>query len=214
MRIPLRASAGDRIHDFEWIKIREHRDVTNAAKPERNLGGGWDVLQRRGAFCEERPTGHPEMRALIKKTTLAIIAAFALASPLQAAEHRAAHNHAAIKGSAVLYAHGRALHGRARSGHFADLVGDPDSGVGFYPLPWVYRVGAWRAHQRQAYNSYSAVRFAIMSQAMYSYAFPYNDNRPSVYNPFDGYGTPFFAGYYGPGDLNAESGLFGRPYRN
>jgi hypothetical protein len=156
------------------------------------------------------------MRALINKTTLAIIAAFALASsaPLQASEHRAAHGHAAIKGSAVLYAHGRALHGRARNGHFADLVGDPDSGAGFYPLPWVYRVGAWRAHQRQAYNSYNAVRFAIMSQAMYSYAFPYNDNRPSVYNPFDGYGTPFFAGYYGPGDLNAESGPFGRPYRN
>ena len=112
-----------------------------------------------------------------------------------------------------MYAHGRVLHGRARAGHYADLVGDPDSGLGFYPLPWVYRVGAWRARQRQAFNSYNDIRFAIMSQAIYSYAWPYNDNRPGVFNPYDGYGTPFFAGWYGPGDPDAPASPFGRPYR-
>jgi hypothetical protein len=64
MRIPLKASAGDRIHDFEWIKIREHRDVTNAAKPERNLGGGWDVLQRRGAFAKSAQPDIPKCAPL------------------------------------------------------------------------------------------------------------------------------------------------------
>jgi hypothetical protein len=163
------------------------------------------------------------MRFRNPKTALAIIAAFALAgaAPLQASEHRSGaaghrvHGHAVLSGPAVLYAHGRAPRGRARVGHFAELVGDPDSGAGFYPLPWVYRVGAWRAHQRQAFNSYNAIRFAIMSQAMYSYVFPYNDNRPGVFNPYDGYGTPFFAGYYGPaGDPGAERGPFGRAYGN
>jgi len=154
------------------------------------------------------------MRCPKQTTTLAIIAAFALlGAPALALEHRAAHRGASVRGPAVMYAHGRVLHGRARAGHYADLVGDPDSGLGFYPLPWVYRVGAWRARQRQAFNAYNDIRFAIMSQAIYSYVFPYNDNRPGVFNPYDGYGTPFFAGYYGPGDPNAEPGPFGRPYR-
>ncbi|MGO9674644.1 MAG: hypothetical protein ACLPSF_10850 [Methylocella sp.] len=161
------------------------------------------------------------MRSQKPKTVLAIIAVLAVfgAAPLHASEHRAGAGHrvrgyAVIAGPAVLYAHGRVLHGRARGGHFAELVGDPDGGMGFYPLPWVYRVGAWRARQRRAFNSYNAIRFAIMSQAMYSYVFPYNDNRPGVFNAYDGYGTPFFAGYYGPGDPAADPSPFGRPYRN
>jgi hypothetical protein len=156
------------------------------------------------------------MRFLKPNTALAIIAALVVfsAAPLHASEHRTAHRHAVIRGSNVVYAHGRILHGGARGGHFAELVGDPDSGMGFYPLPWVYRVGAWRARQRQAINAYNDIRFAIMSQAIYSYVFPYNDNRPGVFNPYDGYGTPFFAGYYGPGDPAAAPGPFGRPYRN
>lgn len=150
----------------------------------------------------------------------AALAAFALfaGAPAQGAQqappkpHRAVH-HAKVSGPAVVYAHGRAPHGRGRSGQFAELVGDPESGAGFYPLPWHYRAGAWRYRQRHAARAGNAIRFAIMSQAIYSYAWPYDDRRPGVFNPYDGYGTPFFAGWYGPGDPDAAPGLFGRPYR-
>jgi hypothetical protein len=158
------------------------------------------------------------MRLQAPKQASSIILALALCggAVARAAEHppRGLHRARAIMGSAVSYAHGRVVRIGRSGGHYADLVGDPDSGLGFYPLPWAYRVGAWRARQRQAYNAYDDVRFAIMSQAIYSYAWPYNDNRASVFNVYDGYGTPFFAGYYGPGDPDAPRGPFGRPYRN
>src|ERR1700731_4233910 len=32
---------------------------------------------------------------------------------------------------------------RGRRTRFVALVGDPDSGLGFYPLPIRYRIGAW-----------------------------------------------------------------------
>lgn len=211
----MKASGGERVDVSGVIKIQICRDPAGAPSAKGTQATHRALFEGEAHFANSVRTFF-KLRSLKKKITLAIIAAFALAcaAPLQASEHRSVHGHATIKGPAVLYAHGRAPHGRARSGYFADLVGDPDSGAGFYPLPWVYRVGAWRAHQRQAYNSYNAIRFAIMSQAMYSYVFPYNDNRPGVFNPYDGYGTPFFAGYYGPGDPNAERGPFGRPYRN
>ena len=33
-------------------------------------------------------------------------------------------------------------------GHYTALVGDPGGGAGFYPLPYQYRVGAWRYRMR------------------------------------------------------------------
>ena len=37
--------------------------------------------------------------------------------------------------------------------------------------------------------------------------------RYGVFNPIDGVGTPFFAGYYGPaGGYDEAPTLFGRPY--
>lgn len=107
-----------------------------------------------------------------------------------------------------------------RHGHFAELVGDPGSGYGFYPLPWVYRAGAWRARQRRAMASAEAIGVAVASTAIYSYGFPYGDDygfghHHGVFNPIDGYGTPFFAGYYGPaGGAGRERGPFGTPYNN
>lgn len=107
-----------------------------------------------------------------------------------------------------------------RRPHFAALVGDPGSGYGFYPLPWAYRVGAWRARQRRAMASAEAIGVAVASTAIYSYGFPYGDDygfghHHGVFNPIDGYGTPFFAGYYGPaGGPGQERGPFGNPYND
>jgi hypothetical protein len=154
---------------------------------------------------------------------LTVLAALAGAGPgygserLRAAIHPRAYGRMTETGSAaVSYAYPKSQRGHGRYGaHFAELVGDPDSGLGFYPLPWVYRVGAWRERQRRAYNSYNAVRFAIMSTTLYANAWwPYGFGpHRGVFNPYDGYGTPFFAGYYGPaGDPGAARGPLGRPY--
>jgi hypothetical protein len=109
----------------------------------------------------------------------------------------------------------RRTHGRGN--HFVALVGDPDSGLGFYPLPNRYRLGAWRyrlAHQRPYWQN--PVLFAIAADAVrYNDWIPANQGyRYGVFDPVEGVGTPFFGGYYGPtGDDNETPPLpFGRPY--
>jgi hypothetical protein len=105
---------------------------------------------------------------------------------------------------------------RGRTGHFVELVGDPDSGLGFYPLPIKYRIGAWRyrlRHQRPPWQN--PVLFAIAADAArYNYWVPANEGyRYGVFNPVDGVRTPFFGGYYGHADDDEEPPFpFGRPY--
>ena len=109
------------------------------------------------------------------------------------------------------------LHDRAE-GPLYDLAGDPESGFGFYPLPIRYRIGAWRyrvSHQRPPWQN--PVLFAIAADAArYNYWIP--TDQPSyhygVFNPYDGVGTPFFAGDYGPAGDDDEPPPFpfGRPY--
>lgn len=85
---------------------------------------------------------------------------------------------------------------RIPPGHLVDLTGDAYSGLGFYPLPRAYRAAAARyGAYRTATNP---IRFAVASQAIETgYTFPAgNDYRFGVFNPNDGVGTPFFAGYY------------------
>jgi hypothetical protein len=106
---------------------------------------------------------------------------------------------------------------RGHAGHYAALVGAPGSGLGFYPLPYRYRLGAWRYHQRFGYVPYpSAIQSAVAADAVRTYgSFPADRGyRYGVFNPNDGVGTPFFAGYYGPagGDDDAPA-IFGHPYR-
>jgi hypothetical protein len=95
----------------------------------------------------------------------------------------------------------RRTHGRGN--HFVALVGDPDSGLGFYPLPIRYRLGARRyrlAHRRPYWQN--PVLFAIAADAArYNDWIPANQGyRYGVFNPVDGVGTPFFGGYYGHAD--------------
>jgi hypothetical protein len=116
--------------------------------------------------------------------------------------------------------YGRHAHGvsRWREPRFVALVGDPDCGLGFYPLPIKYRIGAWRYHLRHRRPPWqNPVLFAIAADAArYNYWIPANQGyRYGVFNPVDGVGTPFFGGYYGHTDNDEEPPFpFGRPYAN
>ena len=109
----------------------------------------------------------------------------------------------------------------SKHGHYQELVGDPHGGLGFYPLPYQYRVGAWRYHMRNAPPPWAVppVIAAARDQAVRTWGWeletPANAYSYGVYNPVDGVGTPFFAGYYGPAgdDDDDDSGFpFGHPY--
>ncbi|ACB96363.1 hypothetical protein [Beijerinckia indica] len=103
--------------------------------------------------------------------------------------------------SHVTYLYPVARGGKARQGHYVALVGDPDSGLGFYALPVEYRAGAWQYHMRKATRPpwQDPLKIAIASDAARYSWIPANDGyRAGVFNPIDGVGTPFFGGYYGP----------------
>jgi hypothetical protein len=82
---------------------------------------------------------------------------------------------------------------------FADIVGDPDSGYGFYPLPpeVQYRAARYRAVHRRFWWQNPVVS-AMAADAVRNPCFiPANQAyRCGVFNPIDGVGSPFFAGYY------------------
>jgi len=110
---------------------------------------------------------------------------------------------------------------RVRRGHgrrYAALVGEPGTGLGFYALPMPVRVGAWRyrmAHARPYWQN--PVRFAVAADAARypDWVVGPNGYRYGVFDPIEGYGSPFFAGYYGPAgdDDEPPPPPFGRPYR-
>lgn len=136
------------------------------------------------------------------------------------AHHHKARHVARVRGYGVglAYAHQSRIVSHGHGHHYADLVGDPGSGYGFYPLPAGYRVAALRYHFRhQSPPWLNPVYYAINSQAA-----GYHPGTPGdwgyggadMFNPIDGVGTPFFAGYYGPaGDEDEPPAFpFGRPY--
>jgi hypothetical protein len=173
------------------------------------------------------------MRRGWKAWILAIVTAFACASAAAAQaptpSTRAVH-HRHVSGTLHRsfirsIGYGSRLYGlrthrvlRGRTGRFVVLVGDPDSGLGFYPLPIKYRIGAWRyrvRHQRPPWQN--PVLFAIAADAArYNYWVPANEGyRYGVFDPVEGVGTPFFGGYYGHADDDEEPPFpFGRPYAN
>lgn len=108
-------------------------------------------------------------------------------------------------------------------GHYAALVGDPGSGLGFYALPYQVRAGAWHYRMRNAaalppWVNPNPVIAAAQAQAVRYWGWgdptPADSYHYGVYNPIDGVGSPFFAGYYGPaGGDDDDSGFpFGHPY--
>ncbi|WP_156898129.1 hypothetical protein [Methylocapsa acidiphila] len=151
----------------------------------------------------------------------AVLAIFAALAALDmtpdaasANSRRASARHVHPQGVAARYAYAGHGSGRVRGrltaargpSHFAPLFGDRASGAGFYPLPLGVRIAAWRYRQRRAMQRAQDIGIAVASTAVYSnWAFPFNygenfGHHHGVFNPNDGVGTPFFAGYYGGGD--------------
>jgi hypothetical protein len=154
------------------------------------------------------------MRCDLKASILAIVATFALASaanaqtPTKPAHHKR-HGHIGFLPPGA----------SGRGTGYRELVGSPGGGVGFYPLPYRIQVGAWRYHMREASSPpwiRNGVLYAMMmDRYRYSYwgATPVNSYRYGVFDPFEGVGTPFSGGFYGPaGDEDEPAFPFGRTY--
>lgn len=154
---------------------------------------------------------------------LAGVTAFAIAAPASAApSHRVHHAGNGVRsGRSVAISYDRS--GRAPSGSQALVSDGPGTGFGFHRLPGPYRVGAAVARGRQN----EAIHSAIADDAVESYGsgafygglvgtggFGANGygNR-GVFSYPDGYGSPYFAGYYGEGG-GADLGPLGHAYNN
>ncbi len=168
-----------------------------------------------------------DWKAWVLAIAAALVCAFAAAAQAHSPSKRDVyrrHGSGALRSSFIRsIGYGNRLYGRrahrvlrGRTGHFVALVGDPDSGLGFYSLPMRYRIGAWRyrvRHQRPPWQN--PVLFAIAADAArYNYWVPANQGyRYGVFDPVEGVGTPFFGGYYGHADDDEEPPFpFGRPY--
>lgn len=149
---------------------------------------------------------------LVTAASFGLISAAAAQTP---PHHKATHHH----GGHIGYL---APGASERGPGYQQLVGDPDAGVGFYPLPERYREGAWRYHMREASVPpfiRNGVLYAMtMDRYRYGYwwATPADSWRYGVEDPYAGVGTPYFAGFYGPaeGDEDEPAFPFGRPYQH
>ena len=116
--------------------------------------------------------------------------------------------------------HGRVSYDRPAHGQGVLVSDGPGTGFGFYRLPQPYRIAAAVHRDRQA----RALRETVVTDALthgngnYGFALPGDSvygfgNRASygVFSGSDGYGSPYFAGYYGPGG-GADLGPLGHAY--
>ena len=149
--------------------------------------------------------------ALVVGTSLvAAGAGTAVASP--SARHVRAHH------AGVHFARGHVASAAMDRG-YQPLVSDGSgSGFGFHHIPYPLHVAAVNAHERQAAAVRSAVYVDAATQGFNGYGFSgdsvYGEGPRASYGVFngnDGYGSPYFAGYYGPGD-GADYGVFGHAY--
>lgn len=108
--------------------------------------------------------------------------------------------------------------GAVRGGRYALVNEGPGTPYGFYPLPQPYRAAARVARWRQADAVHEAVETDALTSGGFRSGFLGDDVAGSVpysgygvFNGADGYGTPYFAGWYGPAD-GADYGPFGRAY--
>jgi hypothetical protein len=151
-----------------------------------------------------------------RRTTLALALAASAALGVGAAEAASQRHHARHHASGnVQFAH-------HRSGGQTLVSDGPGTGFGFHHLAGgrVARGGVYGPADAQA----AAVRESVETDALTSGGFrsgflgddvaasvPYSNY--GVFSGSDGYGSPFFAGYYGPGDGN-DLGDLGTTYDN
>ena len=109
-------------------------------------------------------------------------------------------------------------HNGLRAGTRALVSDGPGTGYGFHRLPGSYRVGAFGYRQRQADAVHEAVDTDAITSGGFRSGFLGDDTPASqpyssygVFSGADGYGSPFFAGYYGRGD-GEDLGPFGHTY--
>ena len=147
----------------------------------------------------------------IRPPVLALAALGLMAAPAAAAPSH--HRHAAAGVSYAPYAR----HGVRHAGGQRLVSDGPGTGYGFNHSPLPYRVGAWRQRMRQADATHDAVDIDAATSGGY-YGFPgdsvYGAGNRSAYGVFngaDGYGSPYFAGFYGPAD-GTDYGPFGHAY--
>ena len=118
----------------------------------------------------------------------------------------------------VHFARGRMPKVAAHEGYQALVSDGPGSGFGFHHVPYPLHVAAVNARERQAAAVRSAVTTDALTQGFNGYGFSRdsvyaegNHGSYGVFNGADGYGSPYFAGYYGPGE-GADYGVFGHAY--
>ena len=170
-------------------------------------------------FAERRLSWRPLDRACCSPR-LSRVEQLSLSPPPASAAPRH-HRHGASE-AGVSYEHS----GHASRSGYQTLVSDgPGTGFGFHRLPGGYRVDAAAAQARHNDSQRAAIHSAIADDAVESYgAFGdslYGDNgigrggygHRGVFSYPDGYGSPYFAGYYGPGD-GADLGPLGHAYSN
>ena len=117
------------------------------------------------------------------------------------------------------YAGTRKIPGDTRRGGYQALVSDGSgTGFGFHHLPYPLHVAAVDSRNRQAAAVRSAVTTDAFTQGFNGYGFrgdsTYAEGNRGTYGVFDGpggYGSPYFAGYYGRGE-GTDYGVFGRAY--
>ena len=152
------------------------------------------------------------MSASSFRPALIAVAAIGLtAAPAAAAASH--HRHVATGASYAPYVQ----HGVRHSGRQALVSDGPGTGFGFNHSPLPYRIGALNQRARQADAVHDAVETDALTSGGY-YGFPgdsvYGEGGRAAYGVFngaDGYGSPYFAGYYGPGE-GTDYGPFGHAY--
>ena len=156
---------------------------------------------------------------LMLAAALAGAAGLVLAEPASAASR---HHTRHVAAAGVSYE--RSGHA-PRSGYQTMVSDGPGTGFGFHRLPGGYRVAAAAARGRQEDSKRAAIHSAVIDDAVESYG-AFGDGlageggfgvggygHRGVFSYPDGYGSPYFAGYYGPGD-GADLGPLGHAYAN
>ena len=152
----------------------------------------------------------------LSKIAVMVAAIAGLTAGASAASAAPSHHTAKRQPIGVQFAQ-RGLHRTSHTGYQRLVSDGPGTGFGFNHDPLPYRVGAWRQRYRQAEATHQAVIDDALTSGGYN-GFPgdsvYGEGNHSAYGVFngaDGYGTPYFAGYYGPAS-GTDYGPFGRAY--